>query len=119
MSAIRYDEEAQKKGIVLIVYNAGVIPKLEEMRYIRRVHAIHPVIPKRVVGAHYCYSAAALRPFAAWFQLFLDKDMRNRYRSHYGTHAEIQFHLQTFGISITTTDNDQRIVSDDGSLSLT
>jgi hypothetical protein len=93
------DEETQKKGIVMVVYNTGTVPKAEEMKVMSRIHYARSGIPKKVVGAHYCYSDASLRPFVAGIRLFMEKEMRNRLRAHYGTHDDLLFKLQTFGIN--------------------
>mmetsp|Transcript_77760 Transcript_77760/g.116955 ORF Transcript_77760/g.116955 Transcript_77760/m.116955 type:complete len:513 (+) Transcript_77760:269-1807(+) len=107
------DEETQKKGVVMVVYNTGKVPKAEEMKIMGRIHRTRQGIPKRIVGGHYCYSDASLRPFVAGMRLFLDKEVRNRLRAHYGTHDDLLFKLQTFGIN--TKDHP---MADNGILSL-
>ena len=93
------DEETQRKGCVVLIYNDGVMPKREELMTLKRVHHIRQGIPKKVVGAHYCYTDSALRPFVAGMRLFMEQEIRKRMKPHYGTHEELQFTLQTYGIN--------------------
>jgi hypothetical protein len=92
------DEETQKKGVVMIVFNVGKGAKNEKIKILRGVRKVREGIPKKVVGTHFCYDNRFLRPFVAGVQLFLDKEARRRFRSHYGNHEDITFELQTFGI---------------------
>ena len=107
------DEDAQKLGIVMVVYNIGNRARTEEVAWMRQIHKARQSVPKRVVGAHYCYSDASFRPFVAGVRFFMEKEIRCRFRPHFGNIRDIQFELQTFGI-----DTRDHPVLEDGSLSL-
>jgi hypothetical protein len=91
-------EETQKKGSVLVVVVVGKMARSSNRRFSRAVRKVREGIPKKVVGAHFCYDDWSMRPVVAGLRLFLDKEARRRFRPHYGNHEEITFKLQTFGI---------------------
>ena len=107
------DEETQKKGVVVIIFNDGVMPRFEELKMMKRVHWVRRGIPKKIAGGHYCYSDASLRPFVAGIRLFMDKESRHRVRPLSGTHEDIMFKLQTYGI-----DTKDHPLQENGELSL-
>jgi hypothetical protein len=107
------DEETQKKGVVMVIFNVGKMAVKENLSFLKRVHKVREGIPKKIVGGHYCYNDSSLRPFVAGLRLFLDKEARRRFRPHYGSHEDIQFELQTYGIP--TKDHP---IQENGSLSL-
>jgi hypothetical protein len=95
------DEETQKKGVVLVLYNVGHMAKPEEISVMKRMRRVRQGIPKRVVGVHYCFDDALMRPFVAGMQLYMrmqDNRIQARFRPHFGNHDDIQFELQTYGI---------------------
>lgn len=92
------DEEAQRKGIVGIMWNFGVNAMREPISLVAHLHKIRSGIPKKIVGFHYCFNDAALKPFITGLQMFLSKEIRTRFRSHFGDRDMIEFELQTFGI---------------------
>lgn len=108
------DEETQTKGAVGVYYNVGVNSRREPLSVLRRVHYARTGIPKRIAGMHYCYDDKKTRPFIAGLRLFLDKAARSRFRTHFGSRAEISFGLQTYGIPT----HDHPILPD-GKLNLT
>lgn len=95
MTMIR-DEQAQTKGVVVIVMNhcAFRVP----MEIYTAVNNLHLVLPQRFVAGHYCYTDPDLRPYVAGFQLLIHEKDRYRMKTHFGTLSEIFFELQTFGI---------------------
>jgi hypothetical protein len=92
------DEEAQRKGVVGIVSNFGPHARREPVQLIAQLHKIRSGIPKKVVGMHYCFDDAMLKPFVTGIRLFFSKEMRARFRPHFGDRQTIEFELQTFGI---------------------
>jgi hypothetical protein len=97
MSCLK-DEETQKKGVVMVIFNVGKKAKNEKIKVLRGVSKVREGIPKKVVGTHFCYDNGFMRPFIAGVKFFLDKEARRRFRPHYGNHEEITFELETFGI---------------------
>lgn len=92
------DEETQRNGIVGIVSNFGEHARREPLSLMRELHRMKSGVPKKFVGVHYCYDDASLKPFVAGVRLFLAKEMRTRFRPHFGDRENIAFELQTFGI---------------------
>lgn len=98
MSMVR-DEETQKKGIVYVGYNLGDEPsKCEHFQILKASENVRSAIPDRVVGAHFCYDHKSVEKFATGIALYLHKDGRHRFRTHFGNLNLIQFELQTYGI---------------------
>lgn len=62
------------------------------------VYTIEKSMAGRVAALHHCYTQESLRPYVAGLQLFFAKEDRFRLRPFKGTLAEIEFHLQTFGV---------------------
>jgi hypothetical protein len=97
------DEETQKKGIVLISYLVGRSFPWEH--FAQRQHMnrewgkIAASLPTRVEAIHICAGSFMWRPIIAIFKFALSMFNRVRVREHMGSHKEIQFSLQTFGIS--------------------
>lgn len=92
------DEENQLKGMVGVKSNFGEYARLEPFALMRQVDRILTGIPKKIAGMHYCYDDASLKPFVQGFQLFLARDMRTRFRAHFGNHDNLLFELETYGI---------------------
>lgn len=92
------DEETQRKGVVGVNFNVGEKASIEPLSILKQIHYIRSGVPKRIVGLHYCYDDASMRPFVAGIRLFLDKEARNRFRTHFGDPENIEFELKTYGI---------------------
>ena len=86
MKMLDSDEQAQKKGIVIIDYWVGIrtIPPSVREAF-SNVHIVTESLPVRLVAVHFCYDIAQLRPMMLFIQTALSKDLRLRYRAHYGT----------------------------------
>lgn len=112
VSTVLKEEENQKKGVVMIIYAVRTTAFVSFQR-MQRSHFVRDGIPMKLVAIHYCYNERRFRPFFAGGQFFLDKDGRARARTHCGTHDEIIFELQTYGIHL----NDQPVRAD-GSLAV-
>ena len=99
----------------MILYNTGPFARTEELSFMQKIHRVKDGIPKRIVGAHYCFDDDSLRPFVSGLKLYAgDKSLQGRFRPHFGNHENINFELQTFGIPIT----DDHPVKENGSLCL-
>jgi hypothetical protein len=99
---------------VIVIFDLGKMAMSSNRRLLRGVRKIREGIPTKVVGAHFCYDNWSMRPLVAGVRLFLDKEVRRRFRPHYGNHEEITFELQTFGIPTTEIP-----IKENGSLSVT
>lgn len=109
MASLR-DEETQRKGCVLIVFNYN--SHKNPMSYFLGSFELETAIPRRLVGGHLCYKDESLRPYISGFQMFVSEHDRLRVREHCESHDNIIFQLQTYGIP-----TEQLPVNADGSLS--
>lgn len=92
------DVETQRKGVVAIMSNFGRRTRVHRLSRVKKCERVRSGIPMKVVGIHYCYDNSFLKPFVQGVQLFLGKNMRTRFRAHFGDHDKIVFGLQTYGI---------------------
>lgn len=90
------DMEAQRKGVVFVIYNYTNTEEKVDWNHLDQ-HVVAR-FPQYIEAVHYCYTDEALRPFVSGVPLFIPEQVRYRFRSHYGTPTEIDFQLQTFGI---------------------
>mmetsp|Transcript_47104 Transcript_47104/g.114982 ORF Transcript_47104/g.114982 Transcript_47104/m.114982 type:complete len:746 (-) Transcript_47104:416-2653(-) len=91
------DEMTQKKGVVFINYTTGAILNVsgaETMACLR----LHYALPGRVVSMHACVNDAPAKAFFLLSTMLLGDHMSTRYRCHLGSHMEVQYDLNTFGI---------------------
>ena len=79
------DEQAQKKGIVVIDNCIGY-NHVEEKLFdkVRNVPILLDALPLRIAALHFCYDIPQLRPVAFLIQNVINKDIRLRFRAHYG-----------------------------------
>jgi hypothetical protein len=90
------DEETQRKGIVLIMYN--YYSYKEKVDLTSSADKLRRAMPQRIEAIHLCSNDLTHQGCATGVQLFIDPDSRFRIRFHYGTPEENKFELQTFGI---------------------
>jgi hypothetical protein len=85
MSNLINDEEAQRKGLVLIIYNVGTF-RMDEIDSDLMTHGVNysASLPMRCVAVHYCFNDPRLLPVSSLFKLFLTKNARLRFRVHSG-----------------------------------
>lgn len=91
MAALQDDEEAQRKGMVIVVYDCGN----EELTSDHMSAAMvllgvkfMKALPWRIRACHFCNSRNTLRRRAiSWLQLFVGKEGRLRFRTHQGMSA--------------------------------
>lgn len=93
------DIAAQKNGVIWIMYCADN-PAAELLYLQNMLGDICDAIPQWIAAGHVCGTSPALRQALAVHQLSTPPNHRFRIRSHLGTHEEIAFELQTFGIMI-------------------
>lgn len=90
------DEETQRNGCVFVIfnYNSYKSPLQNFLESFENENAM----PRKLVGGHICYSDSELRPYISGFKIFVNKHDRFRIRTHFGSHDNILFELQTYGI---------------------
>lgn len=93
------DEDTQKKGITVIVYNVG---KVEKEKFDHRTFAqggrLMMSLPGRLCALHHCFNHSSFRFIINITLHFFPANVRARAKMHYGTHMECIYHLMTFGI---------------------
>ena len=95
--ALMKDEETQRKGSVLVIYNFCGYHEPANLDSTK--HHVRLAMPQRVHAIHFCaFDNPKLRSCVTGIQLFIDSPSRFRLRPHFGTAEEVEFELQTFGI---------------------
>lgn len=105
-------EEAQINGMVDVVYCVDMADTESNFNQMI-VEGGHLLVslPFRMAGLHFCYSDARLRPAMGLIQLVVGQQIRIRFRTHFGSHLEVQYALMTFGIPMKSIP-----IRDDGTL---
>lgn len=86
MQSVVDNDDVQIHGIVDVVYCIGTSemgPSYVELM----THGgdiLTSSLPYRIAGMHYCYDDSRLRPALALLQLVVGKEMRLRFRTHFG-----------------------------------
>jgi hypothetical protein len=85
LSAVE-DEYSQQKGFVYVAYgiNASMVMAGIESELVWRGSQIPLCLPIRFVGFHFCFNHKMLPPMMAAVQLGVGKNIRARFRTHYG-----------------------------------
>ena len=94
-------EDVQRRGIVHVLYSVNASAQKASQILISSAQAgvkISKTIPFRLVSLHFCYSNRHLRYPMAVIQQNVGKDVRIRFRSHFGTDIEVHYALQAFGL---------------------
>ena len=89
MAAVKDDEAAQKKGLVCIVYLAGLLKDnpaaLLPLELGLESSILLEGLPCKVRGFHISHDNVLLRPLVATMQMAIGSQIRLRARSHHGT----------------------------------
>jgi hypothetical protein len=94
------DQEAQIKGFLMVAYNVkgdiatsfnGHVPFLTRIK-------MRDALPIRPSAIHFCYNDVRTKPLLHLFQQVIGTQGRLRFRAHFGSHAECQYALLSFGI---------------------
>lgn len=105
MSAAAEDEETQQKGIVYLCYGLDAASSLR-LDTDRKVWwgccVLAQCLPLRIPCVHYVYNDIRLLPIINVVAMSVDRAIRVRLRTTYGTHMECQYKLLTYGIPIKT-----------------
>ena len=91
------DEMTQTKGVVFISYVTGANYQVSSAEA-SAAHYLHYSLPGRVVSMHACVNDAPSKAFFLLSTMLLGDHMSTRYRCHLGSHIEVQYELNTFGI---------------------
>ena len=84
MSFLR-DEEIQRNGIVICIFNVGKSRMgFEQVPFIRSVHKIRGSVPMRLLAAHYCYDDPLFYSLMVIVTMFAGSRLRARFKAHYG-----------------------------------
>jgi hypothetical protein len=83
------DEETQKNGAVILVWNTGPNRRgFEEASFVKSSLSQRGGLPFKSNAYHFMYDNSLVIPLAALFSLFLKTTHRNRFRHHYfGTYT--------------------------------
>jgi hypothetical protein len=98
MTGLR-DETTQKNGVIVIRIN--VAPhrvSLDQVPYIIQQHHISEAVPRKLVAMHYCYDVRMLTPLLTFTRFLFGSRLRGRFVTHFGSHAEYSYGLQSYGI---------------------
>jgi hypothetical protein len=107
--------EVQKSGNVHIAYAVGLGE--DSLSFIGSDHFANSVVkagryaPLRGVAKHFCYDHDSLHPMFGKYAKPMATFNAVRFRSHFGTNAEVLYNLMTFGISAASLP-----ISDEGSV---
>jgi hypothetical protein len=88
MSVIE-DEYSQQKGVVYVAYGVGASMAMAAMdsELVWRGSQIPLCLPIRFAGFHFCFNNQLLPPMMAAVQLGVGKNVRARFRTHYGMYS--------------------------------
>ena len=85
MMSLLEEEEAQRRGIVVVAYEVGgKMPSLDFELIRRDIHKMK-CIPMKIVGAHYCTGQGGLMKALDLIMHMTSPFFRVRSRAHYGT----------------------------------
>jgi hypothetical protein len=100
LTTMLQDEEEGRNGLLAVAYNIKGDDDASSFnsRVSWTLTKTWGVIPIRPAAIHFCYNNALLWPVLSCFQRVIGTYGRVRFRSHFGSHAECQFALLSFGI---------------------
>ncbi|CAJ1937027.1 unnamed protein product [Cylindrotheca closterium] len=94
------EHSTRKKGMVCVYFLSSTLANdNRSIDFYLKGSMVQKSIPFHVKGFHFCYDHEIFRPIMSALQLAIGNHMRLRFRSHYGSTVEINYSLQTFGIS--------------------
>ncbi|CAB9517657.1 Transfer protein [Seminavis robusta] len=101
LMSILQTEDAQKKGIVAVMWWSGQsLLQVQQNIFtqVQRMKKLRPGIPRKVSGIHFLLGQEYLRPLVGGIRWFIHEHLRARTRVHFGDFQQLIFELQTFGI---------------------
>lgn len=101
MCLVEDDPEAQKNGVVAVIYNLGPFSSgVFNRSRTRHGSNLFKVLPVTIVGLHFCYDDIRFRMMWGVAMMFIGKAMRLRSRDHEGSHVECRYALMSYGIPV-------------------
>ncbi|CAB9528005.1 Transfer protein [Seminavis robusta] len=100
--SILQTEIAQKKGVVVVMRWSGKsLLQVQQSIFTQAqlMNKLRPGIPRKIACVHILLSQKCLRPLVEGIRWFLHEELRSRIRVHFGDFQQLNFALQTFGIS--------------------
>jgi len=92
------DEEAQRKGLVMVSY--AIDNTVQGRSVALQISSVLSALPMRVVGVHVCVNDPTVQALAKVLSLVFESRFRLRIRIHSGTDLECQYSMMTFGLPI-------------------
>ncbi|CAJ1956507.1 unnamed protein product [Cylindrotheca closterium] len=99
MTTLRESDEARRHGVVAIIYTVGRFRDMSAGLDAARFAKVASSLPIPFCGMHFCHSD--IRQFVLVKALLplMPLYATPKFRSHYGTHAEVLYALRGYGIS--------------------
>jgi len=92
------DEETQRRGLVVVVYNIGEDQKGPDSIWQKEGPDLENWLPLKVAAIHICIDNPLINMIARVALLSAGESVRSRYKFHGGTATEIKYKLTTFGL---------------------
>jgi hypothetical protein len=90
MKALIGDEEFQKRGMTVCRYSLGAEAAGHlHLDFVIKAARLAKAMPIKTMGYHYCYDDVKLRPLLATLQMFGGRNLRLRFRAHFGKNLYI------------------------------
>ena len=91
MTALQ-DEETQKKGIVMIIYNVSENwTKYFDPKALKKVAQLRQVMPTKLASMHYCYLDPAFGAVINLIVRTVQRNIRTRTKLHSGTSGGYEY----------------------------
>jgi len=100
MKVLQDDEQTQLKGMIVVGYIVQC-PTIDicDMELNQHLATMTKAMPARFGAIHVCFDNPVLNLLLSTVLLAFSKDMRVRYRTHFGSHMEVQYDVTaTYGI---------------------
>jgi hypothetical protein len=96
MMVVLEDEQAQRNGVVVVIYNVdaenneSLFQRAERAQYGMMSRRFSDGPPWRLTAVHYCYNNATIRPFLSISQQVIGREGRLRFLSHFGEFLRVR-----------------------------
>eukprot|EP00536_Pseudo-nitzschia_multiseries_P008200 jgi/Psemu1/197490/e_gw1.205.15.1 len=114
LNLIAKDEGNQKSGVVMVMYLRGFGSIRDNIEEAKKIAIVRDAIPQKFAALHYCYNDDSMTALVTAQKIhFLTRNQRSHTRDHLGSHNEVCFRLETYGIHI-----DRKILLENGHLGM-
>jgi hypothetical protein len=87
MATLEGDDDAQRNGFVFVRYSIGIQHYTKkQLDHVMRASFLTRAMPLQAKGFHFCYDDEHLRPVLSAIQMYVGKQTRMRFRTHFGTY---------------------------------